>query len=100
MSKPWRNSSSVTINGGLAKKAVSDPRELRELTAFFAWTAWASAATRPGTAHSYTNNFPHDPPAGNVLTGGTRVSNVLALLFLPGGPPLLLLPFGTFSTLR
>ena len=50
-------------NGGLARQTVSDPRELRQLTAFFAWTAWASAATRPGTSHSYTNNFPYEPLA-------------------------------------
>ena len=36
-------------NGGLTAKAVADPQELRELTAFFAWTAWASTAARPGT---------------------------------------------------
>src|SRR5215510_9537638 len=51
-------------NGGLAREAVSDPRELRQLTAFFAWTAWGSAATRPDTSYSYTNNFPYDPMAG------------------------------------
>jgi nitric oxide reductase subunit B len=34
-------------NGGLAQETVSDPRELRQLTAFFAWAAWASAATVP-----------------------------------------------------
>src|SRR5262245_46069117 len=55
-------------NGGLARDAVSDPPELRQLTAFFAWTAWASAATRPGTSHSYTNNFPYEPLAGNTPT--------------------------------
>src|SRR6516162_3069102 len=27
-------------NGGLARETVSDPRELRQLSAFFAWTAW------------------------------------------------------------
>ena len=59
---------------GLAAKLVADPQELRELTAFFAWTAWASIAERPGTSHSYTNNFPYDPLAGNVLTGGARAS--------------------------
>src|SRR5499427_1424305 len=37
-------------NGGLARQTVTDPRELRQLTAFFAWTAWGSAATRPGTS--------------------------------------------------
>jgi nitric oxide reductase subunit B len=36
-------------NGGLALGAVNDPQELRQLTVFFAWAAWASAAMRPGT---------------------------------------------------
>jgi nitric oxide reductase subunit B len=48
-------------NGGLSKRVVADPDELRKLTAFFVWTAWASAAQRPGSTHSYTNNFPYDP---------------------------------------
>ena len=59
-------------NGGLAAKSVADPQELRELTAFFAWTAWASTAARPGASHSYTNNFPYDPLAGNVLDRRAR----------------------------
>src|SRR5262245_26064400 len=50
-------------NGGLAREVVSDAHEVRQLSAFFAWTAWASAATRPGTSHSYTNNFPNEPLA-------------------------------------
>jgi len=54
-------------NGGLARETVSDPRELRQLTAFFVWTAWASAAMRPGASHSYTNNFPYEPLAANTL---------------------------------
>jgi nitric oxide reductase large subunit len=40
---------------GLRSDAITD---LRRLTAFFAWTAWASAATRPGHNYSYTNNWP------------------------------------------
>ncbi|MBV1692122.1 hypothetical protein KRR38_31760 [Novosphingobium sp. G106] len=35
-------------NGGLAPKLITDPAELRDLTAFFCWTAWASVADRPG----------------------------------------------------
>ncbi len=35
-------------NAGLPPKFISDPTELRQLTAFFAWTAWASVANRPG----------------------------------------------------
>ncbi|MFA5810343.1 MAG: hypothetical protein WC935_08445, partial [Thermoleophilia bacterium] len=55
-------------NAGLPAKYITDATELRQLTAFFAWTAWASAAHRPGKTYSYTNNFPYDPEAGNKLS--------------------------------
>ena len=86
-------------NGGLATKLVADPQELRQLTAFFAWTAWASTAARPGASHSYTNNFPYDPLAGNVLTGGPVVYSVLSLVFLLAGTAIVLLAFGKFAHL-
>lgn len=86
-------------NGGLRAGAVSDPRELRELTSFFAWTAWASTAARPGLAHSYTSNFPYDPLAGNVLTGGAVIYSVLSLVFLLAGTAIVLLAFGRFAHL-
>ena len=54
--------------GGLPEKFIQDPEEIRQLTAFFAWTAWASAAKRPGKEYSYTNNFPYDPMVGNTIT--------------------------------
>jgi nitric oxide reductase subunit B len=57
-----------TGNGGLPRKYIQDPQELKSLTAFFAWSAWATAANRPGRAYSYTNNFPYDPTAGNTPT--------------------------------
>jgi nitric oxide reductase subunit B len=86
-------------NGGLARETVSDPRELRQLTAFFAWTAWASAAIRPGTSHSYTNNFPYEPLAGNTPTVGALLYSALSLLFLLGGTAAVLLAFGKFDYL-
>lgn len=86
-------------NGGLAVDTVSDPEELRRLTAFFAWTAWASVAERPGKGHSYTANFPYDPLAGNHPTGRTLVYSVLSLVFLLGGTALVLLAFGRFEYL-
>ena len=86
-------------NGGLAREAVSDPRELRQLTAFFAWTAWASAATRPGTSHSYTNNFPYEPLAGNTPTANALIYSALSLVFLLGGTAAVLLAFGKFDYL-
>ena len=86
-------------NGGLTKRAVSDPEELRQLTAFFVWTAWASAVQRPGTTHSYTNNFPYDPLVGNHPTGATVLFSAISLLFLLGGIGIVLLAFGKFDYL-
>jgi len=86
-------------NGGLTKLAVSDPEELRQLTAFFVWTAWASAVQRPGTTHSYTNNFPYDPLVGNHPTGATVLWSAISLLFLLGGIGIVLLAFGKFDYL-
>ena len=86
-------------NGGLARETVSDRRELHQLTAFFAWTAWASAALRPGTSHSYTNNFPYDPLAGNTPTAGALIFSALSLVFLLAGTAAVLLAFGKFDYL-
>ncbi len=86
-------------NGGLAARLIDDPGELRALTAFFAWTAWASTAERPGTSHSYTNNFPYDPLAGNGPTSGAVVWSALSLVFLLAGTGIVLLAYGKFSQL-
>lgn len=86
-------------NGGMAKGAVSDPEDLRRLTAFFAWTAWASAAERPGYSHSYTNNFPYDPLVGNHPTSAALIWSAVSLLFLLGGIGVVLLAFGKFDYL-
>lgn len=86
-------------NGGLTKGAVSDPKDLRQLTAFFVWTAWASAVQRPGTKHSYTNNFPYDPLVGNHPTGAAVLWSAVSLIFLLGGIGIVLLAFGKFDYL-
>jgi nitric oxide reductase subunit B len=86
-------------NGGLAKNAVKDPNELRQLTAFFTWTAWASAVKRPGASHSYTNSFPYDPLVGNHPTGATLLWSAISLVFLLGGIAVVLLAFGKFDYL-
>jgi nitric oxide reductase subunit B len=72
---------------------------LRALTAFFAWTAWASTAERPGTSHSYTNNFPYDPLVGNGPTSGAVIWSALSLVFLLVGTGVVLLAYGKFSQL-
>lgn len=86
-------------NGGLAPNLITDPTELRDLTAFFCWTAWASVADRPGTDYSYTNNFPYDPGVGNVAPAGALLWSALSLITLLGGIAAVLLAFGKFDYL-
>ncbi|MBI5445112.1 MAG: cbb3-type cytochrome c oxidase subunit I [Deltaproteobacteria bacterium] len=86
-------------NGGLSPRYISDPEELRLLTAFFAWAAWASVATRPGTTHSYTNNFPYDLAVGNTPTAETLLWSMLSIIMLLGGTALVLFAFGRFDFL-
>ena len=84
---------------GLPSGYITDASELRWLTAFFAWTAWASVATRPGTSASYTNNFPYDPEAGNMPTGDALLWSALSLVMLLGGIAAVLFVFGKFAYL-
>ena len=86
-------------NGGLRRNAITNPTELHALNAFFAWAAWASVAERPGTDHSYTNNFPYDRLAGNVPTASTLVWSAVSIIFLLCATGLVLLAFGFFSDL-
>ena len=62
---------------GLRPKAITDPQQIYDLTAFFSWSAWASAALRPGLEYSYTNNWPSEPLVGNHLTADAIVWTTL-----------------------
>ena len=87
------------VNGGLPAKYIDQPEELRELTAFFAWTAWASVARRPGRDYSYTNNFPFDPLAGNTPPAAAYLWSALSLITLLAGTATILFAFGRFDFL-
>lgn len=86
-------------NGGLKKDSLTDPIELQNLTAFFAWTAWASIANRPSTNASYTNNFPYDPMLGNRPTSAAVLWSALSLITLLAGTAVVLGAFGKFNYL-
>jgi nitric oxide reductase subunit B len=90
---------SPAASAGLTRATISDPTELRRLTAFFAWTAWASVAPRPGKSYSYTNNFPYDPEVGNTPSGGAILWSALSLITLLGGTGVVLFAFGKFDYL-
>jgi nitric oxide reductase subunit B len=70
------------VGYAIPKGAQSDPEKLRELSSFFFWTAWASAANRPGGTVSYTSNWPHEPLVGNVATGEAVVWTGVSIMML------------------
>ena len=88
-----------TTNAGLPSKYIHDPEDLRQLTAFFAWTAWASVANRPDKSYSYTNNFPYDPMVGNRLTADAVLWSGLSVAMLLAGLAFVLFIFGRFDYL-
>lgn len=86
-------------NAGLQPALISDAQELRQLTAFFAWTTWASVANRPDKPYSYTNNFPFDPMVGNIATTDALLWSALSIVALLGGIALVLFIFGRWNFL-
>jgi nitric oxide reductase subunit B len=82
---------------GLRPDAITNPRDLRRLTAFFAWTAWAASTDRPGHTYSYTNNWPSEPRVDNKPTANVIVWSVLSLIALLGGIGLLFAAFGRWG---
>lgn len=84
---------------GMGPEAVSDPVEIRQITAFFAWTAWTASARRPGHPYSYTNNWPPDALVGNQLTEEAVVWSTLSIIMLLGGTGLTLAAFGRYFQL-
>ncbi|HUI66922.1 MAG TPA: nitric-oxide reductase large subunit [Nitrospirota bacterium] len=91
--------SQPVISAGVPAKYIVDPNELRQLTAFFAWTAWASAANRPGKGYSYTNNFPYEPLVGNIPASDAILWSALSLIALLGATAAVLFAFGKFDYL-
>jgi nitric oxide reductase subunit B len=65
--------------------AVSDPDRLRQLSAFYFWTAWAAVTNRPGAVVSYTNNWPYEPLVGNRATGDAVVWTGVSIIMLLAG---------------
>ncbi|MCL5039477.1 MAG: nitric-oxide reductase large subunit [Firmicutes bacterium] len=47
---------------------VGQGDQINQISDFFFWTAWLSAVRRPGLDHTFTNNWPYDPAAGNTPT--------------------------------
>lgn len=84
---------------GLPPNYIKSPMELKALSAFFAWAAWAASANRPGKDYSYTNNWPYEPLVGNRPSAEAYVWSALSLITLLGGLGLILFLVGKFDYL-
>ena len=91
--------SEPTTRFGLRPGAITDPDELRHLTAYFAWTAWAASTLRPGKPYSYTNNWPPEPLVDNKPTAEIVLWSVLSLISLLGGIGIMMAAFGRWRLL-
>ena len=86
-------------NRGLSKALIVSPDELRQLTAFFAWSAWVTTAQAPNKKYSYTGNFPYEPLIGNGPTSATILWSALSLITLLSGIALMLFFSGRYDYL-
>lgn len=59
-----------------------DDRQIHNVTAFFAWTAWAASANRPNAPFSYTANWPHDDLIGNQAPGQFIIWSIVSVMVL------------------
>ncbi|MBF0469692.1 MAG: cbb3-type cytochrome c oxidase subunit I, partial [Desulfamplus sp.] len=66
--------------GPIRAETIKNPEELRQIADFFFWTAWCAGTIRPSDTHTYTNNWPHDPEAGNFLSGKSLVWSAISLV--------------------
>jgi nitric oxide reductase subunit B len=69
----------------IAHGTLTDQSRLREMVAFFWWTAWASATNRPDSNITYTQNWPHEPLIGLKPTTGAVMWSLVSVILLLAG---------------
>jgi nitric oxide reductase large subunit len=67
---------------GFLPNTIPTEEERLQLSRFFFWTAWVASTLRPGTDHTYTNNWPADRSVGNEPTSGVYVWTLGGILGL------------------
>jgi len=65
--------------------ALTNVKKQRDLAAFFWWTSWAASTERPGSATTYTNNWPHEALVANLPTPGAVLWSILSIVGLLAG---------------
>jgi nitric oxide reductase subunit B len=69
----------------IARGTLTDQTKLREMVAFFWWTAWSSSTNRPASNVTYTQNWPHEPLIGLTPTTGAVMWSLVSVILLLAG---------------
>ena len=69
----------------IAHGTLTDQMKVREMVAFFWWTAWAASTNRPGLEISYTQNWPHEPLISNRPTPSSVLWSIISVVLLLAG---------------
>ncbi|WP_254823933.1 nitric-oxide reductase large subunit [Haloglomus halophilum] len=67
---------------GVPAGMIATAEDARRFADFALWTAWMAHTERPGTEHTYTNDWPYNPVAGNAPTAAAMTWSVLAMVLL------------------
>lgn len=73
-----------SLDRGIPADFVDSEEGARQFADFALWTAWISHTDRPGSDHSFTNEWPYEPAAGNTPTGATMIWSVISMVLLVG----------------
>ncbi|WP_226010226.1 nitric-oxide reductase large subunit [Halomicrobium salinisoli] len=70
---------------GVPVDMIDSEAEAQQFADFALWTAWFSHVDRPEGDHSYTNDWPYQPAAGNDATAAAMTWSVIAMVLLVAG---------------
>ncbi|OWY63595.1 nitric-oxide reductase large subunit, partial [cyanobacterium TDX16] len=86
LAKVFEDYQTLLFNGSAVHSIPSgwftDKTQIRDVTAFFTWTAWAAAANRPNAPFSYTANWPHDDLIGNQAPAQFLIWSIVSVIVL------------------
>src|SRR3569832_208177 len=65
--------------------ALTDAAKMTDMARFFWWTSWVASTERPGSAVTYTSNWPYEPLVANQPTSGAVMWSLLSVVLLLAG---------------
>ena len=72
-------------NYAIPANTIKTPERQRLMNAFFFWAAWACGTDRPGSAITYSQNWPHEALIGNNPTASIVLWSVVSVIVLLAG---------------